>query len=749
VTVGKDGSLNVAAGQDVSCTVTNTRNTGSLTLTKKVIWPDPVPADTGKFNLQINGATKLADATSGQSTTKVTVPTGANSVGETAGTGTTLADFTSSYSCSDSQGPVTVGKDGSLNVAAGQDVSCTVTNTRNTGTLKLTKTVVWPDPVPADTGKFNLQINGATKLADATSGQSTAVTTVPTGANSVGETAGTGTTLADFTSSYSCSDSEGPVTVGKDGSVNVAAGQDVSCTVTNTRNTGTVIVAKKITGPDDGTSRFDLQIDGISRTPLTLGDGGKTDPVTLVTGTHTIGEVAGNSSTHVADFTQSFSCSDKNGDVPIGKDGVFKLDSAQDVTCTITNDRKAGSLTLTKKVIWPEPVPADTGKFNLQINGVTKLADATSGQSTDKTTVASGANSVGETAGTGTSLADFTSAYSCSDSEGPVTVGKDGSVNVASGQDVSCTVTNTRNTGTLKVTKKVVWPDPVPADTGKFNLQINGVTKLADATSGQSTAVTTVPTGSNSVGETAGTSTDLGAYSATTACSDASGDVPVTDGSFNVASGSDVTCTITNTLKTGRLTIVKNVSGGSTQAFPFTGPLGPFTLTNQQSQSWDLAPGKWSVTEGATSGFDLTGLSCSNEGEGGPAVIDGSKVTVDLAAGEDITCTYINAPGGILPARSGTARLSGTTGCAVGTYATERVAGTLIAKVVWFVNGKRRSTLTKPNSGSFWQLRYPVNALNFGHYAVRAEVRFRTRVTPRYRLLRTAFSRCLPPRATG
>ena len=77
-------------------------------------------------------------------------------------------------------------------------------------------------------------------------------------------------------------------------------------------------------------------------------------------------------------------------------------------------------------------------------------------------------------------------------------------------------ITNTRETGKLEV-KKDLSPS---TDPGKFNLQIDGTTD-PDATNvgdGGSTGEETLNTGDHTVGETAGTSTDLADYQKSIEC---------------------------------------------------------------------------------------------------------------------------------------------------------------------------------------------------------------------------------------
>src|SRR5256885_15634894 len=91
-------------------------------------------------------------------------------VGETAGTSTSLTDYESSIACTGSNsasssdsGPLSVGP-----LAAGAVVDCTITNKRKPQ-VRVTKNLV-PN---SDPGKFNLQINGTTEKAEDRNGDKT------------------------------------------------------------------------------------------------------------------------------------------------------------------------------------------------------------------------------------------------------------------------------------------------------------------------------------------------------------------------------------------------------------------------------------------------------------------------------------------------------------------------------------------------------------------------------------------------
>src|SRR4029079_2788026 len=369
------------------------------------------------------------------------VNTGTHTVGETAGTSTSLSNYTSSISCtngasSTNSGPLNV------NVTTGSSVTCTITNTRNTGKL----TVVKDLSPAADPGLFNLQIDGSTPASGANVGDggTTGAQTVTPGVHTVGETAGTGTSLANYTSSISCDDDaatsstdSGPL------NVTVNSNDDITCTITNTRNGGKLTVVKDLS-PAADPGLFNLQIDG--STPASganVGDGGTTGAQTVTPGVHTVGETAG-TGTSLANYTSSISCDDDAATSSTDSGPLnVTVNSNDDITCTITNTRNGGKLTVVKDL---SPA-ADPGLFNLQIDGSTPASGANVGDggTTRAQNVNTGTHTVGETAGTGTSLANYTSSISCDDDaatsstdSGPL------NVTVNSNDDITCTITNTR-----------------------------------------------------------------------------------------------------------------------------------------------------------------------------------------------------------------------------------------------------------------------------------------------------------------
>jgi hypothetical protein len=99
-----------------------------------------------------------------------------------------------------------------------------------------------------DPGKFNLQIDGTTVASDVGDGGTSGAQAVAVGSHTVSATAGTGTSLSDYTVGVggSCA---------ADGTVTLAAGDVKTCTITSTRNSSTpsIHVSQLITTTSTGT----------------------------------------------------------------------------------------------------------------------------------------------------------------------------------------------------------------------------------------------------------------------------------------------------------------------------------------------------------------------------------------------------------------------------------------------------------------------------------------------------------------
>src|ERR687893_453235 len=165
---------------------------------------------------------------------------------------TGLGDYVITTSCS-GEGP-TDGSSQQVTVAAGENVECTITNVRR-GSIKVTKDL---DPND-DAGRFDLRVDSDVVRDEAADGESGTKTGLAPGTFTVSEVAGSTspTGLGDYAISTQCS-GEGPASAGSSLVVNVSAGENVECTITNVRR-GSIKVTKDL-DPNDDAGRFDLKV---------------------------------------------------------------------------------------------------------------------------------------------------------------------------------------------------------------------------------------------------------------------------------------------------------------------------------------------------------------------------------------------------------------------------------------------------------------------------------------------------------
>jgi hypothetical protein len=250
---------------------------------------------------------------------------------------------------------------------------------------------------------------------------------------------------------------------------------------------------------------------------------------------------------------------------------------------------------------------------------------------------------------------DFTS-LSCSASGGSTYSIKDrtATINLAAGEAVSCTYTNTKR-GHLIVQKTTVpGSDPTVFSitaSGSGAITGGGVGTVTDAldkdyevTPGTYSVAEAVPAGWTKTGDT---------------CQNVA-----------VGAGETKTCTITNTKK-ATLVISKDAVGGS-DTFNFTasgdGLPSSFAITGSGSRTFtNLMPGGFrTVEEGALpSHWDFTSLSCQitvlGDGTSSANTSGQAATSINLGAGDTLTCTYTNTERGRIRIIKGAVGGDGTT----------------------------------------------------------------------------------------
>jgi hypothetical protein len=241
---------------------------------------------------------------------------------------------------------------------------------------------------------------------------------------------------------------------------------------------------------------------------------------------------------------------------------------------------------------------------------------------------------------------------------------------------VKCWYTNTKqpDTGTITVIKKLA----PSTDPGKFNLQVDGQTKAIDVGDGGTTGAQTVTTGTHTVGESAGTGTNLADYDAALSCVDkAHAGSTDNDGTLTVGKGDAWECTFTNTRK------------------PLPPPVAPPTQT---------------------------------------------PPTTPPPPTESVVSPQIKvSPASVRP---GSAKLRGPHACPTTNVVAATVTGKRIVKVTFYLDGKKVKTLTKPNKGNGWVLPLNVRRLAYGSHRVQAKVQFAKASGTKVKTMRLSFSRC-------
>jgi hypothetical protein len=487
-----------------------------LTVTKLCVPED----DPGLFNLLLDGSPipNGTDVPCGGSRGPFDTTAGGHTVGESAGTGTDLANYTS-----------TIGgdcdPDGSITLVSGDSATCTITNVRlaaPTGFLTVTKVCVPSD----DPGQFEIHLDGV-KFAELSCGETTNPIELAPGDYTVSEASGVRTSRSDYTTVIS-----GDCDAG--GSVTVVADETAHCTITNTRiPPTTILTVRKVCFPvgDDGHFKVGIfRIDGRPVHRVVLPCHGTTGAVPVHSGTYVVRE-RGADGTDLSDYNRFI-----GGDCL--SNGTVTIQAGDHAKCRIENVHKGtppqpAELTVTKIC-----VPADDGgRFDLRVDAETQT-DVACGESFGPVAVPAGQHHVSESAGTGTSLGDYTTTIggACA---------ADGSVTLAAGQEATCTITNVRTgtsppeppdeTGTVEIEKHCL-----PAGTtGNFQLELDE--HIFHLACGESTGPVVIPVGDHRVGEVA-----VGLL--TSRFTTTIGGDCAPSGSFTLAAGEHVTCIVTNTL---------------------------------------------------------------------------------------------------------------------------------------------------------------------------------------------------------
>jgi|GEM_PF-2330158 len=242
-------------------------------------------------------------------------------------------------------------------------------------------------------------------------------------------------------------------------------------------------------------------------------------------------------------------------------------------------------------------------------------------------TLNAGAYTISETLPSGWSQTSATCVSSIGDTE---TIG---SLELDSGETITCTFTNTLAPGHI-IVDKVTNPSG-SSQSFTFNTTGTGYNGFSLTDAGSPNNQTLGP-GTYSVAEAS-----VSGWSQTSATCTSSLGGSENPGSIALTSGETVTCTFTNT-QNGHIIVDKVTNpAGDTQSFAFTTTgtgYNGFNLTDAGTPNdQNLAAGTYSVAETPISGWNQTSATCTSS-LGGSENPSG----INLTAGETVTCTFNN-----------------------------------------------------------------------------------------------------------
>ena len=537
------------------------------------------------------------------------------------------------------------------NVGTGSKCDCTplVFPGVEFGTIKIIKVL---DPID-DPGLFNLTIDGVVNAVDAGHNGTTGVIDVTVGDHIVGETAGTNTDLADYDTTFSCTDGTTTTTTT---TVNVGAGEDWVCTITNKLKfvpAPSATISKEVTSitnpdlTDGGTTvdqagdliAYDITVTNTGNVPL--------DPVTVVDPLLTsldcsvedIPLAIGASTVCMGTYTVLQSNIDANG---VDDNGVADGDGDIDNTATVTFTGGGITDTLSDSAAVPvSQSPALT---------IVKTATPTTYSAVDDVINYSYlVTNTGNVTISAISVSDDQAANeSCAVTE------------LAPGENTTCTASDTITQADLDAGSLTNIASATgtpaggtlvdPSDTETVNaVQSPALTIVKTATPTTYSAVDDVINYSYLVTNT-GNVTISGPISVADNNVDAAATCPAGD---LAASGGTTTCTAQHTitqadLDAGSVTNVASASGTDPNGNPVTSPTDTETVTAIQNPSLSIVKTATPATYDAVGQVISYSYLVTNDGNvtiSGPISVSDDQAANEscpagnLAPGDSLTCT--------------------------------------------------------------------------------------------------------------
>lgn len=602
--VGESEEITLKSGDNVVCTFTNARNLGKLIIEKEVINDNGGSKKATDFSFQIGSETPIEFTQNGANELL-----GKNEYVRYAGLEYSITEveanqegYTTTYeNCTN----ITVPYNG--------EVVCKIKNYDNKPSLTLVKEVKNDNGGELVATDWTLTATGPTTIEG--DGGVTSGDNFEAGTYTLSEVGKPTIDVSRYKAGkWNCTNN---VTVNENNQITLGLGQSTTCTIVNDDIAPSLELVKVVDNKYGGNAQatsWTLTATG----PTTIeGAGGVTSDDNFEAGTYTLSEVGGVSGYEAG----TWSCT--NG-VTVDANNGITLKAGQSTVCTITNTEIQPTLTLIKVVKNENGGTKTVSDFSLYIGN-------------DKVTsgVAKGVNSNVEY----TVREDQLDGYEASSWTGDCSA--DGKITLKSGENKTCTITNSDIAPSLTVKKHVKNDNGGNADISKFEIKLNddALTFDTGVVAGDTTTYTSTPSVVSNTSYSLSEKTDVFGYNAGTwTCKDNLTNAELNPSSLKLNEGQSVTCEITNDDIAPKLTVIKHVvnngNDGLKQASDFTIKVDGTNVSNTQFS-------------GSEEGVTVT----LNQGE--------FKVT-EIEDTENYTATYEGCEGSIKVGESKTCKITNT-----------------------------------------------------------------------------------------
>ncbi len=475
--------------------------------------------------------------------------------------------------------------------------------------------------VPANTHGGNLQAADFTLLLDGQPQRQLIATPVtPDVAHVVSEAPQPGYTLRVIL----CTDLDTGAQVSGTGTVTLSAGQRVSCEVTNDDIAPTITVHKSVNNDNGGSAAaedFHLTLNGAP-----IAQGVPSDEL-LANSPSVISEdnsVPGYAPTKVV-CTSDVAGSPNNKTAPGTGTITITPALAENIDCTITNDDMAPGLTVVKALVKDDGGNEQVTDFPLQVNGATVASGALIGYQANVSLAITEVQQAGYLASNIHCVSSNPNSANNINIDNPTGTPL-AIVTLAAGEAVVCTITNDDIAPTVTVHKAVVGGTKTAAE---FQMTVGGQPQPQD------TAINTVANTAVEVSEVADPN-----YTTSVTCVDKTDNSPLVN-PLILNEGQNATCTVTNTFNSPTITLIKEVlNSWGGQLVPRDFQLKIDDIDVSQGVPHDVSAGPHTISELPRPGYAQTGIVCIDAVTKLPV---GQAGSVNLVAGQDVTCTVSNA----------------------------------------------------------------------------------------------------------